>query len=223
MANFRPLTKRIVVAGSNSQTIAIILQVGGCPPGCPVELAATGPSLQYVLLNDASGLTHWPGGTEQQVSVATQFLKRVVTPGSDVGSLVNFSDRDSIFMDVVNSTNPHDIAKKLVGEGRGGTAIYDSVVSAAAWLSKQGPSDRRKMVFLFSDGDDDASSLSLNDAIKAVQAVRIPVFVIAPSAVEHKKPGKNMTQLADATGGHAYFVDDSNSFDFAPLKTDLAR
>jgi hypothetical protein len=126
-------------------------------------------------------------------------------------------------MDVVNSTNPHDIAKKLVGEGRGGTAIYDSVVSAAAWLSKQGPSDRRKMVFLFSDGDDDASSLSLNDAIKAVQAVRIPVFVIAPSAVEHKKPGKNMTQLADATGGHACFVDDSNSFDFAPLKTDLAR
>ncbi len=223
MAGFRSVTKRLVIANTDSQTIAIVLQVGGCPPGCPVEVAATAPRLQYILLNDASRLTHWPGGTEQQVNIATQFLKQVVMPGSDVGSLVNFSDNGSIFLGVANSTQPHDIAKKLVREGRGGTAVYDSVVSAATWLSKQESSDRRKMVFLFSDGDDDASSMSLKDAIKTVQVISIPVFVIAPSSVEDKRSGKNMKQFADATGGHAYFVDGNSGFDFALLKHDLAR
>lgn len=183
-----------------------------------------GPRLQYVLLNDASRWTKWPKGIEQQVNMATQFLKQVVIPGADVGSLANFSDDTEISLDVVNSTNPDDLATKLVRQGRGGTNVYGSVVSAAKWLSKQESSDRRKMVFVFSDGDDDASPISLKVAIKELQTNRIPVFVIAPSVVEHKKPGKDMKQLADATGGHAYFIDDtSGSFDFALLKRDLTR
>jgi hypothetical protein len=59
--------------------------------------------------------------------------------------------------------------------------------------------------------------------IAAVQRVDIPVSVVAPSAVEHKRQGKIMKQLANATGGHAYFVHNSDSFDFGPLKRDLAR
>jgi hypothetical protein len=178
--------------------------------------------LQYVVLNDASRLTQWPKGTKQQVKVAIQFLRQVMTPGSDVGSLANFSDVE-VSLDVVNSTNPDDLATKLVSKGRGGTAVYNSIVSSVRWLSKQESSGRRKVVFVFSDGEDDASQISLKDAIKAVQTMHIPVFVIAPSVVEHKRPGKNMKQLAVAAGGQAYFVDDSNGFDFAPLKRDLAR
>jgi Mg-chelatase subunit ChlD len=177
--------------------------------------------LQYVVLNDASRLTLWPKGTQQQVNVATQFLRQVVTPGSDVGSLVNFSDE--VFLDIVNSTNPGDIANKLVSRGRGGTAIYESIVSSVRWLSKQKSPDRRKVVFVFSDGADDASQMSLKDAIKAVQTMHIPVFVIVPSVVEHKNSGKNMKQLAVASGGQAYFVDDSSGFDFGLLKRDLDR
>jgi hypothetical protein len=177
--------------------------------------------LQYVVLNDASRLTLWPKGTQQQVNVATQFLRQVVTPGLDVGSLVNFSDE--VFLDVVNSTNPGDIANKLVSRGRGGTAVYESIVSSVRWLSKQKSPDRRKVVFVFSDGADDASQMSLKDAIKAVQTMHIPVFVIVPSVVEHKSSGKNMKQLAVASGGQAYFVDDSSGFDFGLLKRDLDR
>lgn len=179
--------------------------------------------LQYVVLNDASRLTQWPNGTEQQVNIAIQFLRQVVTPGSDVGSLANFSDDREVSLDVVNSTNPDDLATKLVSRGRGGTAVYEIIVSSVRWLSKQESSDRRKAVFVFSDGEDNASQISLKDAIKALQTMHIPVFVIAPSVVEHKRPGKNMKHLAVAAGGQVYFVDDSNGFDFALLKRDLAR
>jgi len=181
---------------------------------------ATVTPLQYVLLNDTSGRTLWPGGIEQQVSMASQFLRQVVTPGSDLGSVVNFSEE--YWLEVENSTDPDDLVAKLIHQGRHGTKLYEAVVEAAGWLSKQETSDKRKIIFVFSDGDDNASQISLQDAITTVQSLHIPVVVVAPSVVEHKKPGKDMKQLANATGGHAYFVR-GNSLDFALIKRDLAR
>jgi hypothetical protein len=176
--------------------------------------------MQYVLLNDTSGRTLWPKGIEQQVSMASEFLRQVVTPGSDLGSLVNFSEE--FWLEVENSTDPDELVAKLIHQGRHGTKLYEAVVEAARWLSKQEPSDKRKIIFVFSDGDDDASQISLQDAITTVQSLHTPVVVITPSVVERKKPGKDMKQLANATGGHAYFVR-GYSLDFALLKRDLAR
>jgi hypothetical protein len=183
--------------------------------------SATGVRLQYMVLNDTSERTLWPGGIEQQANTAARFLKEVVNPGSDVGTLVNFSEE--FWLDAENSTNPDDIAAKLVRRGHHATALYQAVVSAAQWLAKQESSDRHKIIFVFSDGDDNASQISLEDTIAAVHRVHIPVSVIAPSAVEHKRPGKAMKQLANATGGHVYFVHHSDNFDFGALKRDLTR
>jgi hypothetical protein len=83
--------------------------------------------------------------------------------------------------------------------------------------------DTRKAIFLFSDGDDNASLTSLQGIIVAVQAVHIPVFVIAPSSVEHKRQGKDLDKIASATGGHVYFAPKTDSFNFAARKRDLGR
>jgi hypothetical protein len=143
-----------------------------------------------------------------------------VTPGSDLGSVVNFSEE--FWLEVENSTDPDELVAKLIHQGHHGTKLYEAIVEAARWLSKQEPSDKRKIIFVFSDGDDDASQISLQDAITTVQSLHTPVVVITPSVVERKKPGKDMKQLANATGGHAYFVR-GYSLDFALLKRDLAR
>ena len=105
--------------------------------------------LDYVLLNDVSGRTQWPGGIEQQVDVATKFLKQVVVPGSDVGSLRNFSDvypNEDFSFNVENSTNPDDIAAMLVHQGRGGTSVGDAVILAARWLAKEDSFGKQKML-----------------------------------------------------------------------------
>lgn len=179
------------------------------------------PNLHYALLNDASGTTLWPKGTDQQVDLEIQFLAQVVRPGTDVGSLVNFND--NLFLDVQNSTKPTDLKAKLVREGRGSTKAFDALVATANWLDKYQFPDSRKAIFLFCDGDDNASNLSLQKTITSIQAVHIPVYVISPATVEHKKPGKEMQKLASATGGHAYFVSDPSTFDFAALKHELGR
>ena len=67
--------------------------------------------LQYVLLNDQSGKSFWPGGISQQVDVASQFLEQVIVPGADSGSLVNFNDE--VFLDVKSETDSHKILAHL--------------------------------------------------------------------------------------------------------------
>src|SRR5438477_1175996 len=131
--------------------------------------------LQYVLLNDTSGRTLWPGGIEQQVNMASQFLKQVVAPGSDLGSLVNFSEE--FWLELENSTDPDQLTAKLIHQGHHATKLYEAIVEAARWLSNQEPSDKRKIIFVFSDGADDASQISLQDAITTVQSLHIPVVV----------------------------------------------
>jgi hypothetical protein len=184
------------------------------PPDAP-------PNLYYVLLNDTSGKTLWPKGTEQQASLASQFLEQVVRPGMDIGSLVNF-DGD-FFLDMQDSKKPADIKAKLIREGHGPTRTFDAVASAADWLDKHQFPDSRKAIFLFSDGDDNASQWGLQQTITSIQASHIPIFVIAPTGIEHKKQGRDMVKLARATGGHVYFVPTADTYDFAALKHDLGR
>jgi hypothetical protein len=178
------------------------------------------PALQYVLLYDKSGKTLWPGGIEEQANSASQFLKQVVRPGTDVGTLVNFDE--DFFIAVENSTQPDDISAKLTRQGGHGTRFWEAVVWAEEWLAKQQLSDRKKVIFVFTDGDDNASQTPWEVVYADLQKLHIPVFIIAPSVVEHKRPGKRIMEMAGATAGAAYFVGKDN-LDFARLKHDLGR
>jgi hypothetical protein len=190
--------------------------------GQELSTSPTTVRLQYALLNDTSGRTLWPKGIGQQVKLEDEFLTKVITPGSDAGSLVNFAD--NFYIDVQNSTDPKRIEAKIVRDQRGGTRIFDAVAAAADYLDKHQMPDSKRAVFLFSDGDDNASMWPLTKAITAVQAVHIPIFVIAPESVQRKRQGKDLDKLAAATGGHAYFVSKkAGSFDFADLRRELGR
>jgi len=178
------------------------------------------PTLQYVLLYDKSERTLWPGGIEEQANAASQLLKDVVRSGKDVGTLVNFDEDFSIAVE--NSNQPDDISAKLTRQGSHGTRFWEAVVWAEEWLAKQEPSGRKKVIFVFSDGDDNASQTPWEDIYAKLQKLHIPVFIVAPSVVEHKKPGKRIAQMVSATAGAAYFVGKGN-LDFARLKHDLGQ
>ncbi len=193
----------------------------------PVAIASVTPlagkHLQYVLLNDQSGSTRWPDGIKQQTEVADQLLKQVVAAGSDIGSLVNFGD--DVFIDVQNEKDPLKLAGKLERTGRGGTKLYDAVVSAGKWLAKQPVNpDHRKVMFLFCDGEDNTSKSRLSEAIDTLQRATIPIFIIAPSSVETKKQGEKLRQLSRETGGRVYFLPrDTKQVEFTLLKQDLSQ
>jgi len=178
--------------------------------------------LQYVLINDENRRTLWPDGTQQQIDVASQFLNQVVAAGVDVGSLVNFSDE--YYLDARDEKDPRKIAAKLT---RGGmvSAMYDAVVATAHYLARQ-PAipDYRKVVFLFCDGEDNASQTSFNQASEVLQRTAIPIFIIAPSSVKSESQGKSLNRLARQSGGRVYFLPkDTRQVNFDFLKHDLAQ
>jgi len=175
-----------------------------------------GKPLQYVLLNDQSRSTWWPDGTKQQTEVADQFLEQVVAKGSDIGSLVNFGY--NVFIDVQNEKDPLKLSRKLKRNGVGGTKLSDAVVSAGNWLDKQPLNPgHRKVMFLFCDGEDDASESGVSKAIATLQRVAIPIFIIAPSSVEAKTEGEKLRQLSRETGGRVYFLPRvTKQVEFAP-------
>jgi Mg-chelatase subunit ChlD len=225
----RTISVPIIVAGGNQASIAVEeADLRAEVNHQTVTIASVTPladrHLQYVLLNDQSGSTRWPDGIKQQTEVADQFLKQVVEAGSDIGSLVNFDD--DVYIDVQNEKDPLKLAGKLERKGvGGGTKLYDAVVSAAKWLAKQPVSpDHRKVIFLFCDGEDNASKSRLSEAIDTLQRATIPIFIIAPSSVETKKPGEKLRQLSSETGGRVYFLPrDTKHVEFALLKQDLTR
>jgi Ca-activated chloride channel homolog len=89
---------------------------------------------------------------------------------------------------------------KPVGE----TALFDAVSFASQWLA-QDPRPARRIIILITDGEENASKTTLNEAI--AQVLRDETTVYAVNVVEYPidNDGENgvqtLKQLSDATGG----------------------
>jgi hypothetical protein len=216
----------LIIRGNGSSSVQasdIAVDLNNVPATVELITPLTGAHLQYVLLNDQSGKTAWPGGTKAQADAAAQLLTDVIVPGNDIGTLVNFSHE--AYVDAIDETDPVKISAKLVRQGAGETRLFDALVRAANWLNKQtAEPNRRKVMFLFSDGEDNASEANSRRAIETLQRGGVPLFVFAPSSVEKDKHGRVLRQLAEESGGRLYIVKgDPKSVEFESLKHDLAN
>jgi von Willebrand factor type A domain len=194
--------------------------------GQPVTILSITPlgseHLQYVLLNDQNRHTRWPNGNKQQTELADRFLKQVVVAGTDMGTLINFGEY--VFLDVQNDNNPQKLAAKVEPVGNvDRSQLYDALVMATRWLAKQPRnSATRRVLVLFSDGQDNASKSNLRQATEAVQLARIPILIVAPSSVENRKEGETLLQLASDCGGKVYFMPrDTKQTNLEFIKHDL--
>ncbi len=128
----------------------------------------------------------------------------------DQAFVVNFSDEAYLDQDFTSS-----IAKLRDGlthiDSRGGTALYDAVVASADHLQKD--AKRPKQVLLvITDGEDNASSLDLQDTIRKVQSLEGPVvysigllFGSESDARDSHRAKRALKLLSDETGGLAFF------------------
>ena len=96
-----------------------------------------------------------------------------------------------------------------------GTALYDAMIRGITYLSKNARHPK-KVILLISDGEDDASSHSLAQAMALVQAPDAPliytigIFGSDDSRSARKEASKVLQKFADASGGNAYFPKDLN-------------
>ncbi len=194
--------------------------VGATPAAQPSAPAAPPPSTpggatqqdaNVILLADTSGSMEGPKIQALRESVA-QFIARVDDPGEFVG-LVDF---DSGFSEAVplaplgDDLSAWEYAVATL-DGEGGTAFYDAVISAASVLESRGAPGRVNIMIALTDGMDQDSAASLDDAIRALERSSVPILMYA---VAYGEPGDYdldaLERLAEATGGAAYTADPVN-------------
>jgi VWFA-related protein len=140
-----------------------------------------------------------------KVNQAALNLVRSSNPRDEV-FIVNFNDEQYLDQDFT-----HDLLKLKEAlekiDARGGTALYDAVVASAEHL-KQNARLEKKVIFLVTDGEDNASSETLEQAVKQLQVDGGPsVYAIGILGDEdHPKRAKKALQIvAERTGGIAFF------------------
>jgi len=128
----------------------------------------------------------------------------------DEAFVVNFSDEAFIDQEFTSSVNKLRDGLSHI-ESRGGTALYDAVVASADKLAMDAKRPKQVLV-LITDGEDNASTLNLEQTIRRVQQLSGPVIYsigllfgdeMSRSEVRHAR--RAMEMLSTETGGIAFF------------------
>jgi VWFA-related protein len=143
------------------------------------------------------------------VDAAALNLVKLSNP-KDEAFVVDFNSEPYIDQDFTSS-----IAKLQQGlaymKAGGGTALYDAVIASADYLSKNAKQPKQ-VLLIVTDGDDNSSNASLEETIRRVQALDGPsiycIGLLFGGDLNHrdaKHSREVLTQLAEDTGGQAYF------------------
>ena len=140
-----------------------------------------------------------------KVNQAALNLVRSSNPRDEV-FVVNFNDEYYLDQDFTNDLLKLKEALEKI-DARGGTALYDAVVASAEHLKKNARLEK-KVLFIVTDGEDNASNETLEQAVKQLQEENGPsVYTIGILGdEEHPKRAKRaLDTIAQRTGGIAFF------------------
>lgn len=140
-----------------------------------------------------------------KVNQAALNLVRSSNPKDEV-CIVNFNDEYYLDQDFTNNLLKLKEALEKI-DARGGTALYEAVVASADHLKRNARLEK-KVVFVVTDGEDNASLETLEQAVKQLQGETGPsVYAIGILGdEEHPKRARRALEImAQRTGGLAFF------------------
>ncbi|HKO20553.1 MAG TPA: VWA domain-containing protein [Acidobacteriaceae bacterium] len=158
------------------------------------------------LLIDSSGSMYDKRAAVDQASID---LVKLSNP-QDEAFLVDFATEAFIDQDFTSDVSKLEQGLSYV-KSSGGTAMYDALVASADYLAKN--AKRPKQVLLIvTDGEDNASSATLEQAIRRIQDLDGPViysigllFGSDTPKSEARHARRVLETLSQETGGQAYF------------------
>lgn len=147
-----------------------------------------------------------------RVNKAALNLVRASNPQDQV-FIVNFNDEYYLDQDFTSNIAKLREALEKV-EARGGTALYDALVASADHLSKNAKL-QKKVLFVITDGEDNASQENLEEAVHHLQQENGPtVYAIGILGEERAKRARRALQtLAERTGGIAFLPRNADEVD----------
>ena len=166
--------------------------------------AETNLPLEVGLLVDASNSVRDRFKFEQEA--ATEFLNQTIRPKYDKAFVVGFDVTPEVTQDFTDSTELLSIGVRSLRPG-GGTALYDALYFACRDKLMKARHDGpvRRAIILLTDGDDNQSHVTREEAIEMAQRAEVIVYTISTNLSGAGHHGdKVLERIADATGGRAY-------------------
>jgi Ca-activated chloride channel family protein len=139
----------------------------------------------------------------EKVNKAALNLVRASNPDDQV-FVVNFNDEYYLDQDFTSNIKKLSDALEKV-ESRGGTALYDALVASADYMKKNAKL-QKKVLFVVTDGEDNASTDTLEQAIHQLQQENGPtVYAIGLLGEERARRARRALEtVAERTGGIAF-------------------
>src|ERR1700687_4865164 len=175
----------------------------------PAELRSfhseTDLPLQVGLLVDASNSVRDRFKFEQEAAI--EFLNAIIRPRYDRAFVVGFDATPEVTQDFTDNTENLSAGVRMLRAG-GGTAMYDALYFA--WRDKVVQQEQvgpvRRAIILLSDGEDNLSHVTREEAIDMAARAEVIVYTISTNISGMKGKGdKVLERIADATGGRGFF------------------
>jgi VWFA-related protein len=161
--------------------------------------------LHLGLLIDVSGSVNSRFDFEQDAAVS--FLQHSLRAGFDKAFVVGFNKQSQLAQDFTDNVVLLSAGIHRLRDG-GGTALYDAIYRACKdkFLKDRPDHPVRKAIIVVSDGEDNQSDYSRAQAIEMAQRAEVIIYAISTDDSGLVLRGdKNLQQLAEATGGRAFF------------------
>ena len=161
--------------------------------------------LEVGLLVDASNSVRDRFRFEQDSAV--EFLNQTVRAKYDKAFVVGFDVTPEVTQDFTDNTELLSRGVRSLRPG-GGTAMFDALYFACRdkLLKTQPGGLVRRAIVLLSDGDDNQSHVTREEAIDMAQRAEVIIYTISTNVTGSPDKGdKVLERIADATGGRAFF------------------
>ena len=152
-----------------------------------------------------------------------QFILRMLP--ADKGQVGAFSDKIQFSGEFTNDRDDLVAALKDLQFGNP-TRLYDAIDASIDMLKSV---EGRKIVLVFTDGDDTASRRGMGDVLDKARATETMIyaigleseFPIAPGRMQRTRPDRGLRKLADETGGGYFEL--KKTTELAPTFTRVAQ
>ena len=161
--------------------------------------------LELGLLIDTSGSVHSRFDFEQAAAVG--FLEQTIRPNFDKAFVMGFSSHSQVTQDFTDDVRLLATGVHRLEDG-GGTALYDAIYKACRdkLILDRGDRPVRHAIIVVSDGEDNQSEVTQAQTIEMAQRAEVIIYAISTDDSGLVLRGdKVLQQLADATGGRAFF------------------
>ena len=195
------LTPADIVVSEDGRRQTVQLFARGVDEGQDTAAAREALALDLGLLMDTSESMLNELKLSQQA--ATRFLE-AIPRARELYTI--FFDED-IRVSRYDSENQQGLFDRIhSAKGGGNTALYDAI---AVYLSRVQDGSGRKVLVLFTDGDDTRSALNFPDLLKLVRSSRVTIYAIAfgtgpAGSMRSVRPRAVLEQLASMTGGQVF-------------------